>query len=758
LQAAPTLRHIAWHAACVLAPATALESRGKVWGEQPEGGTQGDPETGAYFNVGIQEDVEVLNDRLAVHRGMARFGHDDGYAVGRPEHVFPAVAAFAAAVEARCGLLLVASKSEVYCRESALPGNSLPGFTLAGTEVGEQWENGFICYGVPVGSDTFVKAKMIEKVEEVARKIRRARQVLGGEKQGLWTVLRQSFNQQLDWWLTLVYPSLIRDAARRMDEIVWEALEDCAGSAIPQGDQGKGWDCPLTAPVAPWQGRSYQELKVRQPTRSGGLGLTSLEDLSPVAFVGGLQQCIPHFIGTRGLCTLLRGVVGGPSGELQPPATLWQPLLASGCRTGRELAESWARLQGTAEQACAYLGRELQGALAAPVEGMGDGAEDGSIRRLVTEQLQGLQKAVLEKSLEDYPDQAVRPVIHIKQLDKISSGWVNALPGPDSYIPTPAFSEAMCGYLCVPSPACKEYVGLKVGKETVDIWGDKVQSATLPGDLYRYKHDQVKMKLYSLANECRLPATCEVFGAFSSCIPQQGLSRIQRGRARQAILPDFKFELPHQLGGNPAGGNPGGGNPAAGKVSTLAELKTVTFCQSYHYPGATKRGVELRADKLPAEYLKKARDCDQDFCGTAHGTIGPVEAKLRSYPPLMKLVSGPNAEFSSDTHELLQTMADCKAQYQCRSQGLEESEWRVASNLCYLRRQLSICAVRSVADSLFCRLQQAGVGPGRGARLAAQRRALAMAQQERGRKERAAHWLQHTRGHRVLQRGQFLET
>ena len=86
----------------------------------------------------------------------------------------------------------------------------------------------------------------------------------------------------------------------------------------------------------------------------------------------------------------------------------------------------------------------------------------------------------------------------------------------------------------------------------VDIWGDKVQLATLPGDLYRYKHDQIKMKLYSLANECRLPATCEVFGAFSSCIPQQGLSRIQRGRARQAILPDFKFELPHLFGGNPA--------------------------------------------------------------------------------------------------------------------------------------------------------------------------------------------------------------
>jgi hypothetical protein len=47
-------------------------------------------------------------------------------------------------------------------------------------------------------------------------------------------------------------------------------------------------------------------------------------------------------------------------------------LLDSGCRTGWELAESWARIQGTSQQACAYLGRELQGALAAPVEGMSD--------------------------------------------------------------------------------------------------------------------------------------------------------------------------------------------------------------------------------------------------------------------------------------------------------------------------------------------------------------------------------------------------
>ena len=69
-----------------------------------------------------------------------------------------------------------------------------------------------------------------------------------------------------------------------------------------------------------------------------------------------------------------------------------------------------------------------------------------------------------------------------------------------------------------------------------------------------------------------------------------------------------------------------------------------------------------------------------------------------------------------------------------------------------------MCAVRAVANSLLARLQQAGPA-GRGAAVAARRRrAEAFGREERGRRERAAHWLLHTRGYRVLQRGRFLNT
>ena len=48
LEKEPTLRHLASHA-------NGLESRGELWGESQDGVTQGDPESGPYFCVAIQD-------------------------------------------------------------------------------------------------------------------------------------------------------------------------------------------------------------------------------------------------------------------------------------------------------------------------------------------------------------------------------------------------------------------------------------------------------------------------------------------------------------------------------------------------------------------------------------------------------------------------------------------------------------------------------------------------------------------------------
>ena len=72
LEAQPTLRHLAWHAAMILAPHNSLETRGQVWGEQEEGNVQGGPEASALFCVGLHPHVQTLGAKLAAAGGFAR--------------------------------------------------------------------------------------------------------------------------------------------------------------------------------------------------------------------------------------------------------------------------------------------------------------------------------------------------------------------------------------------------------------------------------------------------------------------------------------------------------------------------------------------------------------------------------------------------------------------------------------------------------------------------------------------------------------
>ena len=57
-----------------------------------------------------------------------------------------------------------------------------------------------------------------------------------------------------------------------------------------------------------------------------------------------------------------------------------------------------------------------------------------------------------------------------------------SFPGPHSGIATPVFREGMAMILCLPSPACKDMVGEKVGGGKVDLFGDVVLCQHLPGD------------------------------------------------------------------------------------------------------------------------------------------------------------------------------------------------------------------------------------------------------------------------------------
>ena len=185
----------------------------------------------------------------------------------------------------------------------------------------------------------------------------------------------------------------------------------------------------------------------------------------------------------------------------------------------------------------------------------------------------------------------------------------------------------------------------------------------------------------------------------------------------------------------------------------------ITSCPTrYHRnPRVEEKAVNRRAATLAGEYSNHARDIDRVYGGVAVGAVGPVQAKLLSFPPLRGWVFGAFGEASADVHVMVDYLAEARQKHQ----QLLEGRWRterksqeveVAQYKGQIRRGLSLEAVRSQARLLLDRLG----GLGAGAAAAAKRRDWAEAEEWRMGRERRANQLALSQGRPVRARGQFL--
>ena len=415
----------------------------------------------------------------------------------------------------------------------------------------------------------------------------------------------------------------------------------------------------------------------------------------------------------------------------------WQHLLDSGCRTGTELVNCWSVLQTEARQCSAFLGQDLEGHLAVQAQGIGGGSVDGSTRKAVVQQREDLRGAVLTEALGRMDHSTQRPVRAWTNRDKLSSSWLQCLPGPDG-LSNQAFSEALALLLCTPSPACKDRVGARVGRKTVDIFGDSIMSEILPGDHWRARHDKVKMSIHSLCVWARLPVTVEVWGLFSHLIPAEALTRMEKGRKRQAIVPDFRLEMPI---------------PTGGTRPQLAELKMISCCETWYPAGSRVRATDRRANGLQQEYRKKARKVDHDLLGLPTEQKGPVERRLDEFGEVLGLCFGAWGEASEDVHRLVQTLAESRLKYQGLQMGRPGGEQELGVLVGQVRRRLSMAAVKAQVDCLLAKLHQ--VGPGN--KQLAKKRTWAIQEDQRMARERGAQWLRRVEGVKTLRKG-FIKT
>ena len=724
-----------------------------MWGETEEGATQGSPDATAGFCVGLQPSLVELDRECREGGGIAVAGADDCYAIGPAEVVLPAVGRFREEVWRRCNLQLQLEKSSIFCLEGELPEGAPAGLSPAGEEVDGVFRRGFVCYGVPVGEDVFVDRKLEEVADRIVEDAKKTVEVLVGDRQALWCTLRSSMSARFDYWCQLVRPSLVRPVAAYLDQQLWSVLEAACGFLVPRRGhlRGGGVDCVLTVP-----GRSlpFAEWVIRQPVKLHGAGLRSAEDCCYPAYLGALEQAAPFMALIPGLEKVMGGsLCWGKDAEEE---SRWRQLLASDHQDGRELSRTWSFLQGEAKEAGDYLGEEVEGVLARGVEGAGCDST-GTTRQKVQEEREKTRGLLLAKALERYDDQEARPVWSWPERDKHSSAWLLCLPSPDNTFSGAEFTEAVSAFLCLPSPACASLVGQTVtetqkgGRKMVDRWGDVVCNARMRGDGWRVKHDSLKLRLRKLLLWAGIPVVCKVFNLFASSIPQAGLSRIERGRKRQGLVPDYKLQ----------------GEQGTGE--TLCELKCINACVTW-YPRNPReddnsRAVDRRADGLSEVYRVKARDTDQLYCGTPKPQkrkrgepqpvrqIGPVETQLLTYGRVNGWVFGTWGEVSQEVHGLVLRLAKSRLEILDQQPGrkgpAKSKVARMAALVSWVRRQLSFLAVQQQQRLLLGRLQLLGDG----AKEAAGRRDWSVRMEEVARRERQAQAVCQRQGQAIRRSG-----
>ena len=100
--------------------------------------------------------------------------------------------------------------------------------------------------------------------------------------------------------------------------------------------------------------------------------------------------------------------------------------------------------------------------------------------------------------------------------------------------------------------------------------------------------------------------------------------------------------------------------------------------------------VDRRADGLNTEYVRKLHEKDMAWCGTAAGSIGPLEAVLQSHGALRGLVFGAVGEASKEVERLLTKLANLSAD------GL--SDVKVGKMAWHMRRTLAMSHWRGLAE------------------------------------------------------------
>ncbi|KAJ1628478.1 hypothetical protein T492DRAFT_875140, partial [Pavlovales sp. CCMP2436] len=244
------------------------------------GVAQGSVEAGVAFAISIHPELKVLDAELRPYGGGARAGHDDVRACGPLWIVFSAMQRFHDALFLRLGLVVQPSKCECWIDEAHIAsldahrGLVTRSHLLDGALTPHY---GVMCYGVPIGSEEYVKLALAGKCDEIASISNKLIAMLSSShKQQLWLLTLFSTARKFEYFAHHCYSDLARDACTRFDAIIHTQATHALGVSLDD-------DQLATARLA-------------LPRRYWGAGLRRMIDIAPAAFCGAMTEVVPNFL------------------------------------------------------------------------------------------------------------------------------------------------------------------------------------------------------------------------------------------------------------------------------------------------------------------------------------------------------------------------------------------------------------------------------------------------------------------------------
>eukprot|EP00873_Tetraselmis_striata_P010489 jgi/Tetstr1/430753/TSEL_020538.t1 len=604
-----------------------------------DGVQQGAPLATTSFCVAIHPEVQQCDTTLEVNDGAARFNADDGFLVGLPEHVWPALHAFRTSIKASVGLEVRFDKMQAYNADMEAARREAP----ADIEWPElDGHHGIAVLNVPLGSPEYVQAYMRGKAEELREEVDASLSKLLSAKPSrrythalhhhAWALLKHCMQHKAGYWLRNCLPSEVEAFAEAVDATILAAVERVLGVSFDPSTYGTDTNPvvtdflaellhdpdPMAAEVATLSEDAVARARNRLhlPTRLKGAGIRRMATVRDAAFIGCMNAILPGFL-TRN------------SGTNTPTPGFFDPQLGSVLGRGSFNANSSARqydhFLNDAHGSDSYAAemREAWGRLQAATAGLAISATQMHAKW-------GGKERIL-----------------FNQLDAASGMWTVAIPTARTTMTPHELREVAAGYFFLPSPCLAPVVGCQIilpstehNPVIVDLYGDALMNLPAPGDAHwRVQHDAIADAFRDhCVHDLGIAVRREVDDLFQHAVPLG--NTVPRDELKD-LVPDAELSLP------PFNVVTGSYDPRSLK-STLLEFKTMRYGVKYtSVPRAT--AVDRFERSLLGDIQRGLAARDAAWHNTEPGQKGPLRDIL-DMSEYTGMVFGTVGEVSKGVH------------------------------------------------------------------------------------------------------------